>query len=327
MTRARVAPATAAPLRVSARTTSRAHRRIPEDPPAEHDRRDRKGIERPPRPRSPQRWRTLPGPASSPTPRQPSSHGAHPQPPRGRPRRPPRATRSGRPSPPRWTTALCAAHGSWRTSSRAARRAQSTCPPTTAAHAATASRSGAKAVPPRITPSCTACRPSAGNPEAADKTHTPSVRARMTTPECVVAPRGGVFRPARRLSPGEPGRPRADRGCRSGRPVVGGQPASVLAGRGPRTGAALAAGVAAVAAPLGLDGGRAHGDRPYRRLCRPSGVGLGGHRAADAAPALGRCRPARRPAEASPTTFGSPPRHAVRSTTPARDAMSRPKCF
>ena len=182
MTRARVAPATAAPLRVSARTTSRAHRRIPEDPPAEHDRRDRKGIERPPRPRSPQRWRTLPGPASSPTPRQPSSHGAHPQPPRGRPRRPPRATRSGRPSPPRWTTALCAAHGSWRTSSRAARRAQSTCPPTTAAHAATASRSGAKAVPPRITPSCTACRPSAGNPEAADKTHTPSVRARMTTP-------------------------------------------------------------------------------------------------------------------------------------------------
>ena len=70
----------------------------------------------------------------------------------------PRTKRSGRPSPPCWTTALCEAYASRLRSSRAARRARSMCLPTTAARAATASRSGSRAVRPRCTPSSTACR-------------------------------------------------------------------------------------------------------------------------------------------------------------------------
>ena len=69
---------------------------------------------------------------------------------RGTPRRAPRGRRSGRRSPPRWTTARCEANASRRRSSRAARRARSTCPPTTAARAATASRGGPRAAPPRM---------------------------------------------------------------------------------------------------------------------------------------------------------------------------------
>ena len=163
--RPRVAPATVAPARDCTRTTSRSKSANTSTTTRWHDRRPRQGAERRPRQdrRSAvahrQRRRDREGPHDQMTiAHMLSNHAASEA--RGSDQaRGPTITAG-------WRTAHCKACASRPRSSRAARRARLMRLPTTAARAATASRSGPRAVRPRATRSSTACSPSLECPPA-----------------------------------------------------------------------------------------------------------------------------------------------------------------